>query len=143
MAGWDTTTPRPVEVIKGACLLLRRAALDQVGLLDDRYFMYTEEVDLCYRLAAAGWDAVVRAGGGRNPLRRGQQPAGGRGHVSAIVSQQAPVLPQVRRRGAGRAFPGLSCPGLRTALDISPRWPRRCNQHGRPVRIPTANFFSN
>lgn len=52
---WDTTTPRPVEVIKGACLLLRRAALDQVGLLDDRYFMYTEEVDLCYRLAQAGW----------------------------------------------------------------------------------------
>ncbi len=52
---WDTTIARPVEVIKGACLLLRRAALDQVGLLDDRYFMYTEEVDLCYRLARAGW----------------------------------------------------------------------------------------
>lgn len=53
--GWDKVTPRPVEVIKGACLLLRRAALDQVGLLDDRYFMFTEEVDLCYRLAQAGW----------------------------------------------------------------------------------------
>ncbi len=52
---WDTVTPRPVEVIKGACLLLRRSALDQVGLLDDQYFMYTEEVDLCYRLAQAGW----------------------------------------------------------------------------------------
>jgi N-acetylglucosaminyl-diphospho-decaprenol L-rhamnosyltransferase len=52
---WDVVNPRPVEVIKGACLLLRRAALDQVGLLDDRYFMYTEEVDLCYRLAQAGW----------------------------------------------------------------------------------------
>lgn len=56
---WDTVTPRPVEVIKGACLLLRRAALDQVGLLDDRYFMYTEEVDLCYRLAQAGWGLWV------------------------------------------------------------------------------------
>jgi len=56
MQRWDTTTPRRVEVIKGACLLLRRAALDQVGLLDDRYFMYTEEVDLCYRLAQAGWE---------------------------------------------------------------------------------------
>ena len=52
---WDTVTPRPVEVIKGACLVLRRAALDQIGLLDDRYFMYTEEVDLCYRLAQVGW----------------------------------------------------------------------------------------
>jgi GT2 family glycosyltransferase len=63
---WDQETPRWVEVIKGACLLLRRAALDEVGLLDERYFMYTEEMDLCYRLSQAGWDlwwvprAVVR-----------------------------------------------------------------------------------
>ena len=34
---------------------MRQAGLDQIGLLDDRYFMYTEEVDLCYRLAQAGW----------------------------------------------------------------------------------------
>jgi N-acetylglucosaminyl-diphospho-decaprenol L-rhamnosyltransferase len=54
MSRWDTITPHRVEVIKGACLLVRRAALDQVGVLDDSYFMYTEEVDLCYRLAAAG-----------------------------------------------------------------------------------------
>jgi len=56
MARWDVTTPRRVEVIKGACLVLRREALDQVGLLDDGYFMYTEEVDLCHRLALAGWE---------------------------------------------------------------------------------------
>ena len=56
MQRWDTATPRPVEVIKGACLRVRRAALNQVGLLDDQYFMYTEEVDLCYRLAQAGWE---------------------------------------------------------------------------------------
>jgi GT2 family glycosyltransferase len=53
---WDIETPRQVEVIKGACLLLRRAALDEVGLLDERYHMYTEEVDLCYRLNEAGWE---------------------------------------------------------------------------------------
>jgi hypothetical protein len=55
MHRWDLETPRPVEVIKGACLLLRWEALDQVGLLDEGYFMYTEEVDLCYRLAQADW----------------------------------------------------------------------------------------
>lgn len=53
---WDASTPRQVEVIKGACFLLRRAALDQVGLLDGQYFMYTEEMDLCYRLLQAGWE---------------------------------------------------------------------------------------
>jgi N-acetylglucosaminyl-diphospho-decaprenol L-rhamnosyltransferase len=56
MHRWDSTIPRRVEVIKGACLVLRRAAVEQVGLLDESYFMYTEEVDLCYRLAQAGWD---------------------------------------------------------------------------------------
>jgi len=52
---WDGQTPRPVEVIKGACLMLRREALDQVGLLDEQYFMYTEEMDLCARLLQTGW----------------------------------------------------------------------------------------
>jgi len=56
MARWDAQTPRRVEVIKGACLLLRRQALDQIGLLDESYFMYTEEMDLCYRLTQVGWE---------------------------------------------------------------------------------------
>lgn len=55
LSRWGDQEPRQVDVIKGACLLLRRAALDQVGLLDESYFMYTEEVDLCYRLSRAGW----------------------------------------------------------------------------------------
>lgn len=40
----------------GACVMLRRAALDQVGLMDDGYFMYSEEVDLCWRIKQAGWE---------------------------------------------------------------------------------------
>ena len=56
MHQWDDTTPRQVEVIKGACLMLRREALAQTGLFDEAYFVYTEEVDLCYRLAKAGWE---------------------------------------------------------------------------------------
>lgn len=55
MHRWDLERPHRVEVIKGACLLLRREAVDQVGLLDEGYFMYSEEMDLCYRLAQAGW----------------------------------------------------------------------------------------
>jgi GT2 family glycosyltransferase len=55
MTRWNLDTSREVDVIQGAALLLRRDALDQVGLIDEEYFMYTEEVDLCYRLQEGGW----------------------------------------------------------------------------------------
>ncbi|MBE0409085.1 MAG: glycosyltransferase family 2 protein [Anaerolineales bacterium] len=55
MERWETTQPRRVEVIQGACLMLRRSALDQIGLLDEGFFMYSEDVDLCMRLGKAGW----------------------------------------------------------------------------------------
>lgn len=55
MHTWDPLDPRPVDVIQGACLMLRREALNQVGILDEAYFIYSEEVDLCYRLRKNGW----------------------------------------------------------------------------------------
>ncbi|MBN1401965.1 MAG: glycosyltransferase family 2 protein [Anaerolineae bacterium] len=55
MHRWKQTESRQVEVIKGACLVVRREALDQVGLFDEQYFMYAEETDLCHRLSSAGW----------------------------------------------------------------------------------------
>jgi len=55
MQRWDRDHVREVEVLKGACLLLRAEALAQVGALDERYFVYTEEMDLCARLLCAGW----------------------------------------------------------------------------------------
>ena len=56
MQGWDPATPRPVDVVSGACLMVRRPVLQQVGLLDEGYFMYSEEVDLCRRIWNAGWE---------------------------------------------------------------------------------------
>lgn len=52
---WDINQPRQVDVVQGTSIILRRTALDQVGLLDESYFVYTEETDLCYRLHKAGW----------------------------------------------------------------------------------------
>lgn len=45
----------PVDAVNGAFMLVRRAALDEVGLFDEAYWMYFEDLDLCYRFAQAGW----------------------------------------------------------------------------------------
>jgi N-acetylglucosaminyl-diphospho-decaprenol L-rhamnosyltransferase len=47
-----------VDWLRGACLMVRREAAVAVGLFDERFFMYSEEVDLCRRIRAAGWRVV-------------------------------------------------------------------------------------
>ena len=51
----DREETHEIEVLSGAFMLLRKAALDQVGLLDEDYFMYGEDIDLSYRLTRGGW----------------------------------------------------------------------------------------
>jgi len=50
---WDK--PGQIEVVSGAYCMLRRQALDQIGLLDEDFFMYGEDIDLSYRLLKGGW----------------------------------------------------------------------------------------
>jgi len=50
---WDEAAE--IEVVSGAFFMLRREALDKVGLLDEDYFMYGEDIDLSYRLLKGGW----------------------------------------------------------------------------------------
>jgi len=51
----DENKNHEVEVLSGAYMLLRRAALDKVGLLDETFFMYGEDIDLSYRLTQGGY----------------------------------------------------------------------------------------
>jgi GT2 family glycosyltransferase len=59
-----------VEAVSGSCMLIRRALMDQIGLLDEEFFAYQEDSDYCQRAARAGWEVwywpaarVVHAGG--------------------------------------------------------------------------------
>ncbi len=56
MHSWDQSTPRQVDTMLGACIVIKREALEQIGFLDEDYFIYSEEVDLCTRLKQAGWE---------------------------------------------------------------------------------------
>jgi GT2 family glycosyltransferase len=53
--GRDYPEPMEVDSVIGACMMVRREALDQVGLLDEDYFLFLEETDWCYRMKRAGW----------------------------------------------------------------------------------------
>jgi GT2 family glycosyltransferase len=47
---------RIVDYVEGACLLVRRDAVDQAGMLSEEYFMYAEEMDWCFTMKKAGWE---------------------------------------------------------------------------------------
>jgi GT2 family glycosyltransferase len=49
------SAPHPVEWISGCAILVRRAAIEQAGMLDKNYFIYWEETEWCLRLGGAGW----------------------------------------------------------------------------------------
>jgi len=55
MTYWDFDDVRQVDVILGAFMLVRATAINEVGLMDERYFMYSEEVDWCYQFKEKGW----------------------------------------------------------------------------------------
>jgi len=67
-----------VKAVSGACMLIRRKVIEQIGLLDERYFAYQEDADYCFRARKAGWKAYYvpsahvihyggRGGSGRRP----------------------------------------------------------------------------
>ena len=56
--GFAHDDERAVEWVMGACLLLRREALAEVGGFDERFFLFSEEVDWCRRAADRGWSVV-------------------------------------------------------------------------------------
>jgi N-acetylglucosaminyl-diphospho-decaprenol L-rhamnosyltransferase len=74
--------PQRIDYPEGACLLVRREVVEQVGGLDEGFFMYAEEVDWCYRMKQAGWEVwylpevqIVHHGGGSSRRRKTRMEA--------------------------------------------------------------------
>ena len=77
MLDQDPDRPSEVDWVAGTCMLVRRSAFEEVGGFDEAYFMYVEDVDLCWRLWRAGWKV-------------GYEPAGRVVHAIGVSSQLAP-----------------------------------------------------
>jgi N-acetylglucosaminyl-diphospho-decaprenol L-rhamnosyltransferase len=59
----DADRPRDAEWVSGAAVWLRRAALDTVGGWDEGFFLFMEDVDLCWRLRGSGWRVAYEPAG--------------------------------------------------------------------------------
>jgi N-acetylglucosaminyl-diphospho-decaprenol L-rhamnosyltransferase len=58
MEGWDRSTEREVDWVSGACMLLPRKVFDDVGMLDESFPLFAEELDMATRLRDAGWSVL-------------------------------------------------------------------------------------
>ena len=63
MTWWGFDEAREVETICGCFSLVRKEAIDQVGLMDERYFVYGDDPDWCYRFRKAGWKVMFTPDG--------------------------------------------------------------------------------
>src|SRR5262249_27827637 len=55
LSDWDHLSEREVDWLSGAFMMVRRAAIEQVGGMDETFFMFNEDVDWCRRMKLAGW----------------------------------------------------------------------------------------
>jgi GT2 family glycosyltransferase len=62
MLWWNRDNEREVDVVSGMFMLVRRKAIDEIGIMDERFFVYCEEADWCYRFRNAKWKVLFWPG---------------------------------------------------------------------------------
>jgi len=101
--GFDHDEVRSVEVVMGACMLLRREAIELVGECDEDYFLFSEETDWCFRFREAGWDVLFFPGAECVHVR-GASHSGRlyrenlRGHLLFLWKHRGPKVAERARR---------------------------------------------
>lgn len=93
--------PAPVDVVSGACLMLRRDVFEQIGGFSEDYFMYADDIDLCYKAQQAGLTnyhvgeaVLVHHGGGSSKQHEGRQWA-----ITMRFNAMAHFFSKTRGRG--------------------------------------------
>jgi N-acetylglucosaminyl-diphospho-decaprenol L-rhamnosyltransferase len=99
----DPAVARDVDWVSGSAVWLRREALDAVGGWDERYFMYMEDMDLCWRLRADGW-------------RVAYEPAGRVVHVQGAVTSRRPYRMMLEHHRSAWRFCRRRYTGFRVVL---------------------------
>ena len=102
MTDLDTTTPTPVDWVSGACFLARRSALEEVEGFDERYFMYLEDTDLCWRVSRAGYRVLY-------------VPAATVSHLRGLSTARRPYRMLVAHHRSALRFAATTTTGWRRA----------------------------
>jgi GT2 family glycosyltransferase len=110
--------PREVEVVMGSCMMVKRAVFEQIGLFDERYFMFAEDVDLCYSIRKRGYaiyyvreGSVIHYGGKSSELK---EESG----FSTILQRESMALFFAKTKGRGYSWLYKNAIGLSALLRL-------------------------
>ena len=128
---WDHDRQRPVPMLSGAAIIARRQMIDEVGGFDERFHMYAEDNEWCWRISQSNWklvfvpDAVVLHHGGQSSMKRWSSDEKLRVKLEAGFYFEHRVLPRWRLAAnqlanylvvsaqiAGRQMRGIHIPEL-------------------------------
>jgi len=120
--GGEQTQPAPVDWISGCAIMVRRAAIEEAGMLDERFFYYWEETEWCLRIVRRGWVVlhVPRARLWHKGVNRNYRPGPSvtyystRNRLLMMSKNSAPV--------AARASAWIDVARTLTSWSIRPRW---------------------
>lgn len=96
----ESAVPVSVEVVSGACLMIKSAVFQTVGRFTSAYFMYGEDADLCYKVKQAGWSIEYISSA--QVIHHGGRSSGARESSFAIVMMKQSVCAFIRRRQGAR-----------------------------------------
>ena len=85
----DRDEPLKVDWVSGSCMIIRRKALEDTGILDERYFMYVEDLDICYRMWQKNWEVYYDPGA---KIMHHIAGSSGRGKIKSSFRMQRSVF---------------------------------------------------